>query len=272
VLAPGAHDAVSARMLAEAGFAAGFISGAGVSATVLGAPDLGYVGLSEMTEQIRRLADAASVPFIADGDGGYGGPLQVARTVRSYERSGAAAITLEDQRLPKRCGHLEGKELIPVAEMVAKIRAAVDARGEMLVIGRSDALSIEGFDATRDRVVAYAAAGADLVFVEGDLSAEQLVALHRATGRKLVVNRSEASNGAVAPVLDTDALIAAGVGLVIYPVSGLLAASQAVRSTYEAIASTSTPDASILLPWPALGDVLDLPDLMRADESYAITA
>jgi 2-methylisocitrate lyase-like PEP mutase family enzyme/2-polyprenyl-6-methoxyphenol hydroxylase-like FAD-dependent oxidoreductase len=271
VLAPGAHDAVSARMLAEAGFTAGFISGAGVSATDLGAPDLGYVGQREMTEQIWRLTGAASIPFIADGDGGYGGPLQVARTVRTYERAGAAAITLEDQRLPKRCGHLEGKELIPAADMVAKIRAAVDARGEMLVIGRTDALALEGFEAALARAVAYAAAGADLVYVEGDLSAEQLTALHRATGRKLVVNRSEASATA-SPRLDGPALIAAGVGLVIYPVSGLLAASQAVRSTYAAIASTSAADASILLPWPALGEVLDLPGLLLADESYAITA
>jgi 2-methylisocitrate lyase-like PEP mutase family enzyme len=259
-------------LLAEAGFAAGFISGAGVSATVLGAPDLGYVGLREMTEQIWRLADATSVPFIVDGDGGYGGPLQVARTVRSYERAGAAAITLEDQRLPKRGGQLDGKELIPVDEMVAKITAAVDARGEMLVIARSDALSVEGFEATRDRAVAYARAGADLVFVEGDLGVEQLTALHRATGRKLVVNRSEASSSSGSVALDRAALISAGVGVVMYPVSGLLAASQAVRSTYAAIASTSTPDPGLLLSWPEFGDLLDLPGLLRADESYAITA
>ena len=272
VLAPGAHDAVSARMLVEAGFGAGFISGAGVAATVLGAPDLGYVGQQEMTEQIWRLAGAAPIPFIADGDGGYGGPLQVARTVRTYERAGAAAITLEDQTLPKRCGHLDGKELISTADMAAKIRAAVDARGELLVIARTDALSVEGFDAARDRAVAYARAGADLIFVEGDLDAAQLTALHRATGTKLVVNRSEASAAPATPALSEAALVAAGVGVVIYPVSGLLAASQAVRSTYRAIADTSEPDAGLLLPWPALGEVLDLPQLIRADESYAITA
>jgi 2-methylisocitrate lyase-like PEP mutase family enzyme/2-polyprenyl-6-methoxyphenol hydroxylase-like FAD-dependent oxidoreductase len=272
VLAPGAHDAISARMLSEAGFTVGFISGAGVAATALGTPDLGYVGQQEMTEQIWRLAGASSVPFIADGDGGYGGPLQVARTVSTYERAGAAAITLEDQRLPKRCGHLAGKEILPTADMVAKIRAAVEARGEMLVIGRTDALALEGFDATLARAVAYAAAGADLIYVEGELSASQLTTLHRATGRKLVLNRSEASTAPASALLDETALIAAGVGVVIYPVSGLLAASQAVRSTYEAIAKTSIPDASILLPWPELGEVLDLPGLMRADESYAITA
>jgi 2-methylisocitrate lyase-like PEP mutase family enzyme len=272
VLAPGAHDAISARMLSESGFTAGFISGAGVAATALGTPDLGYVGMQEMTEQIWRLAGTSTIPFIADGDGGYGGPLQVARTVRTYERAGAAAITLEDQRLPKRCGHLAGKEIIPCEEMTAKIRAAVEARGEMLIVGRSDAFAIEGFDATLQRAVAYAAAGADLIYVEGELSTAQLVALHRATGRKLVVNRSEASTAPASVPLDEAAMVAAGVGLVIYPVAGLLAASQAVRSTYDAIARTSAPDASILLPWPALGEVLDLPGLMRADESYAITA
>jgi 2-methylisocitrate lyase-like PEP mutase family enzyme/2-polyprenyl-6-methoxyphenol hydroxylase-like FAD-dependent oxidoreductase len=271
VIAPGAHDSVAARLLVEAGLTAGFISGAGVSATDLGVPDLGYVGQREMAEQIWRITGSAAVPFIADGDGGYGGPLQVARTVRSYERAGAAAITLEDQRLPKRMGQLGGKELISIADMTAKLRAAVDARGEMLVIARTDALGLEGFDAARERAIAYAQAGADLMYVEGVLDADQLIELHRATGLRLVVNRSEAAP-ATTPAHDMRALVSAGVGLVLYPVSGLLAAAQAVQSTYESIARTNASDPSLLLSWPAFTDALDLPALTRDDESYVITA
>lgn len=264
---PGVHDAVSARLAEAAGFRAVFLSGAGVSASVLGVPDLGYVGLAEMVDQIARVTAATAVPLVADADGGYGGPLQVARTVAAYERAGAAAVQLEDQQLPKRCGHMAGKQLLTPAEMKAKVHAALDARGAALVIARTDAFSVEGFDAALERVCTYAEAGADMVFVEGLADdADLLSRVHRATGRPLVVNRSEAA-GDPSPPMSRQVLASAGVRIVLHPVAGLLAAAAATRSVYAAIAATGAAG----LPgstWTELTDLLGLPHHLERDESF----
>ncbi|GLY29647.1 FAD-dependent oxidoreductase [Kineosporia sp. NBRC 101731] len=257
VIAPGCHDAISARLLEQAGFRAGYLSGAASSATVLGAPDLGFVGLAEMTEQIRRTADNG-FPLIADGDGGYGGPLQVARTVRAYERAGAAAIQLEDQEHPKRTAGQAGVRLVPVEDMVAKVRAAVDAREQMLVIARTDALRAQGQDAALERAQAYAEAGADLLMVENLTDPKLLTHLNRGTGKRLVLNLSEAHGQIMAP--DLALLGDCGVALIIYPVSGLLAASGAMRDIYAAIAAGQIPAGSgPAVTWNDLTDLLDLP-------------
>ncbi|MGY1841313.1 MULTISPECIES: FAD-dependent monooxygenase [unclassified Modestobacter] len=257
VAAPGTHDAVSARALEACGFQVGYVSGAGVSATVLGAPDHGFVGRAEMVEQIRRLVAATDVPLVADGDGGHGDAAQVAETVRAFERAGAGAIQLEDQTLPKREGHEPGKRVIPRQAMVAKIRAAVDARVEMLVIARTDALQPEGFESALDRVAAYAAAGADLVFVEGDLDLDQLHRVHRATGKRLVISRSEAATGpGRTDGTSLQELQEHGVTLVLHPVSGLLAATRAVRETYTAIAASGGADPSLHQTWGELTELL----------------
>ncbi|TXK12464.1 NAD(P)-binding protein [Microbacterium hatanonis] len=271
VVAPGAHDALSARMLGEAGFAAGFISGAGVSATVLGEADLGHVGRLDMVEQISRLTDSCTTAFIADGDGGFGGPLQVSRTVRAYESAGAAAITLEDQREPKGGSAGGTREVIPLDEMSAKIRAAVDARCDLLIIARSDALGAENFAGVLRRAEAYAAAGADLLFVEGRLDAQQLQTLHRRTGLKLVVNLTQ-SEGEELRSMDLEELRRAGVGIILHPVAALLAAARAARSTYRAIAETQLPDPQLLLTWRELTDLVGLPLSVEAGRRYAVTA
>jgi 2-methylisocitrate lyase-like PEP mutase family enzyme/2-polyprenyl-6-methoxyphenol hydroxylase-like FAD-dependent oxidoreductase len=254
--APGAYDAVSARALTDCGFRVGYVSGAGVSATVLGAPDHGYVGREDMVDQIHRLVAATEVPLVVDGDGGYGDAAQVAGTVRAYERAGAAAIQLEDQMLPKREGHEPGKRLIAREAMVQKVRSAVEARIEMLVIARTDALQVEGFDAALERVVAYARAGADLVFVEGDLSPAQLERVHRATGRRLVVSRSEAAPAPTGRAASLEEMRSHGVALVIYPVAGLLAATRAVRDTYADIAASGSADPSLHDTWGELTGLL----------------
>lgn len=254
---PGAHDAVAATALAAHGFRAGFLSGAGVSATVLGAPDQGYVGRAEMVEQISRLTSATEVPIIADADGGYGDAAQVARTTRDYERAGAAAIQLEDQQLPKLGGHGGSIRLLDRQEMVAKVRSAVEARAEMLVIARTDALRGEGFEAALERAQLYAEAGADLVFIEGDLEPEQVERAHRVTGCRLVVSRSEAggkSDGAPGATLEE--LRAWGVALVLYPVAGLLAATRAMRETYAEIAASGNADPELHETWRELGQML----------------
>jgi 2-methylisocitrate lyase-like PEP mutase family enzyme/2-polyprenyl-6-methoxyphenol hydroxylase-like FAD-dependent oxidoreductase len=255
LVAPGAYDALSARALDESGFRVGYVSGAALSATVLGAPDHGYVGREDMVDQVRRLTAATDVPLVVDADGGYGDTAQVARTVVAFERAGAAAIQLEDQLLPKRDGHAAGKQLVGVEEMAAKVRAAVAARAEMLVIARTDALLPEGWDAALTRARAYAEAGADLVFVEGLADPVRLLDLARATGRPLVVNRSQAAP-AVGDELTLDELHACGVALVLHPVAGLLAATRAVRETYAALADSGTPDPSLRGVWPALTDLL----------------
>ncbi|CAM3224612.1 FAD-dependent monooxygenase [Nocardioides dubius] len=231
VTAAGAYDGVSAALVERSGFEAVYVAGSAVSAAVLGQPDLGYLGLAEMAEQVRRVTATTSLPAIVDGDTGYGGVLQVGEAVRRFEQAGAAAVQFEDQVLPKRCGHLAGKELVDTAEMVAKIKTAIAERSSLLVIARTDALSVDGFDAVLERARAYAAAGADLIFAEGVTSLERLTALRSVVGGvPLAVNLSEAGDPSDLPPIELAR--EAGVGLLFHPVSALLAAAEAVQGMY----------------------------------------
>jgi len=180
VTAPGAFDGLSVRLAAQAGFEAVYMTGFGVAGSLLGKPDIGLVSASEMMERVCVLAEAASPALlIADGDNGHGGVLNVAELVRSYEASGAAAIQIEDQVIPKRCGHMDGKELVPVAEAAAKIRAACAARRSphFQIIARTDARAVEGFEAALVRARAYRKAGADIIFVEAPRGIDELRAI-----------------------------------------------------------------------------------------------
>lgn len=241
VTAAGAYDGISAALVERSGFKAAYVSGSAVSAAALGQPDLGYIGLAEMAEQVRRIASVTDLPLVVDGDTGYGGVLQAGEAVRRLERAGAAAIQFEDQLAPKRCGHLAGKALVEPDEMVAKIKIAVAERSSILVIARTDALGVDGFDAVLERAAAYAAAGADLIFAEGVTSREQLTALRDAVGqgaarRPLMVNLSEAGDHSDLPTLPI--ACEAGVGLLIQPVSAVLAAAQAIAGVYERLRAT----------------------------------
>ena len=164
IMAPGAPDPFYARLIAHKGFPAVYMTGAGATAVRLGMPDIGLLTLTEMVDNAARIVDASGLPVIADCDNGYGGPLNVRRAIQSYERAGVAAIHMEDQIIPKRCGHFSGKQLIPAAEMVAKIKAAVDAKNDpdFVVIARTDAIAVEGFDAAMERAAMYEEAGADM--------------------------------------------------------------------------------------------------------------
>src|SRR5438128_6463432 len=176
VVIPGAYDGVSAKLVERAGFPAVYMTGYGTSASRLGLPDMGFAGLTDMVDHARNLAAAVSIPLIADADTGYGNALTVRRTVSMYEAAGVAALHLEDQVAPKRCGHLTGQQVVPLAEFEGKIRAAVEARTDpdFLIIARTDAISAAGFDEALRRGAAAARAGADLLFIEAPRTEEQI--------------------------------------------------------------------------------------------------
>lgn len=224
---PGCWDGLSALLIERAGFPAAFVTGGGIAMGRFGRPDMGLVTASEVAETIAVIHDRVAIPLIADGDTGFGNALTLARTVRSFERAGASAIQIEDQVFPKRCGHMAGKTVVPLAEAVGRIRAAVDSRDAMLVIARTDALAIEGLDAALDRADAYVEAGADLLFVEGPRDMAELEAVAtRFTGRiPLVHNLVE---GGVTPTTDGKLLEQIGFRVALHPLllmHGLVAAA-----------------------------------------------
>jgi 2-methylisocitrate lyase-like PEP mutase family enzyme len=246
LIAPGAYDALTARIAAQAGAEAVYMTGFGIAGSLLGVPDIGIASATEMIERVRALsAAAAPVPLIADGDNGHGGTANVERLVRAYELAGAACIQLEDQVLPKRCGHMEGKEVVTLAEGVAKIRAAAHTREsvDFQIIARTDARSVLGLDEALRRADAYLAASADLLFVEAPQSEGELRAIaERFKGAMLVANMVEDGK---TPLLSAADLGAMGYRLVLYPISALLAAARAAQRVYGAIVAQGKPDATI---------------------------
>ena len=205
LVCPGAANALAARVVEDTGFDAVYVTGAGIANTWLGAPDLGLVTLTEVAAHVAAIRDAVALPLLVDADTGFGNPLGVQRTVRVLERAGADAVQIEDQVSPKRCGHFGGKVVVPTAEMVAKVHAAVDARTDpdLLVIARTDARAVEGLDAAVERAAAYAEAGADVVFVEAPESRGELLALPgRLPGVPQVVNLVEGGRTPALPIAE----------------------------------------------------------------------
>ena len=239
VMAPGVVDAMYARLVAEAGFPAMYMTGAGTSATRLGYPDVGLLTLQEMADNATRIADASDVPLIADADNGFGGPLNVRRTVQLYERGGVAALHLEDQVLPKRCGHLAGKQVIPALDMVAKIKAAVDARidSDFTIIARTDVLALEGRNAALDRGEMYREAGADVIFIESPGPEDLPHIAPRFPGIPLLYNMATSGK---TPFLTRSEIEALGFKVIIYPNWLLLSACEAARQTLEVLRKEET--------------------------------
>jgi 2-methylisocitrate lyase-like PEP mutase family enzyme len=223
VLVPGVANALAARIVEDVGFEAVYLSGAGLTNTFLGLPDLGFIGLPELVQHTAAIRDAVQLPIIVDADTGFGNALNVRHTVRSLERAGASAIQLEDQVSPKRCGHFEGKSVIAASEMVQKIRAAVDARHDanLLIIARTDARATLGFDAAMERAQAYAGAGADILFVEAPESWEELEAVPRRSPAPQVINMVV---GGKTPILNLSELKEARFAIVLYANVALQAA------------------------------------------------
>ncbi|PWW45835.1 isocitrate lyase/PEP mutase family protein [Melaminivora alkalimesophila] len=233
VLVPGAFNALSARVVADMGFEAIYVTGAGVTNMWLGLPDQGFMGLADIADHTARIRDAVELPLIVDADTGFGNALNTYHAVRTLERAGADCIQLEDQVSPKRCGHFSGKDVVEASEMVGKIRAACDARrdGDLLIMARTDAAAIHGFDAAVERAQAYAEAGADVLFVEAVTSASEVRALPQRLATPQLMNMVI---GGKTPIVGADELGALGYGFVLYAnaaLQGALAGMQKVLAT-----------------------------------------
>ncbi|KAA2213018.1 isocitrate lyase/PEP mutase family protein [Teichococcus oryzae] len=275
VVAPGIYDALTASLAAGAGFEAAYVSGAAVAYTRLGRPDIGLVSMTEMSETVALIRDRVGLPLIVDADNGHGNALNTQRTVRLFERAGASALQLEDQTLPKRCGHLQGKSLIPAAEMAGKVRAAVDARAsdETLIIARTDAIAVEGLQAALDRAALYAEAGADVLFVEAPRDQEQMAAIVRQLGglRPLLANMVE---GGDTPLASAGALGEKGFRLVIFPGGIVRAVARTAQDYYASLArhGSNAPFAERMFDFNGLNRVIGTPEMLELGRGYDATS
>ncbi len=273
IMAPGAYDCLTAKLIETAGFPAVYMTGAGTSVARLGYPDLALATMTEMRDNAAAIAAIVDIPVIADADTGYGGILNIRRTIRQYERSGVAALHLEDQESPKRCGHLNDKRVIPLTDMLPKIRAAVDARtdDDFTIIVRTDALAVTGWDDAIRRCQEYINAGADALFVEALRTPDEVARAARELDIPLLYNYVETGKS---PLLSAQELERLGFKIVIFPASALLTATQAVRQTLAALKQQGTT-AHLLENMTSLQDCFEavgLSDMLAADARYASPA
>ncbi len=269
LVAPGAYDALTARLLEQAGFEAVYRGGYAASAAAFALPDLGITTLTDMVDHARRMTSAITVPVIADADTGYGEVPQVIRTVQELERAGVAAIQLEDQVFPKRCGHMEGKKVIPADEMVVKLRAALDARRdpETVIIARSDATAVTGLDDAIARSRMYADAGADVIFIDAPTSEDDLKAIAAGgINAVLMVNVSEYGK---TPDLGAQRFEELGFGLVIYPSSTLFAAAQSTKELAAQLMADGSTVASVgrMMPFGEINGILGKDEWDSAEDT-----
>ncbi len=275
VVAPGVYDAFTALLAARAGFTALYVSGAAISYTRLGRPDIGLVGMSEVADTLALIRDRVDARLVVDADTGYGNALNVGRTVRRFERSGADAVQLEDQDFPKRCGHLDGKALVPAAEMCGKIRAAVDARHsrETLIIGHTDAVAVEGFERAIERAVLYREAGADMLFVEAPRTRDDLARMAATLGAPvpLMANMVE---GGKTPSLSAAELEAIGFALVIFPGGIVRALGRLGADYYASLAAhgSTAPFRSRMLDFDGLNELVGTPEMVALGKCYETAA
>ena len=272
VIAPGVFDMVSLRLADTFGFDALYMTGFGTVASHLGLPDAGLATYSDMVGRVSAMAGMARTPLIADGDTGYGGLLNVRHTVRGYEAAGAAAIQLEDQEFPKKCGHTPGRRVIPMEDMVRKIRVAVEARRspDFLIIARTDARTTLGLDEALRRAEAYAKAGADILFVESPETEEEMRTIGRQLDRPLLANMVE---GGRTPVLSREELESIGYKIAIFPVTALLAAVQSMQAVYEGFRSQGSSVATgvPLMPFADLTRLMGFEDVWAFEKRHVET-
>ena len=267
---PGCHDALSAKLVAAAGYKVGFMSGFAVSAARLGLPDTGLISFSEMVDSLRNCCAAASpMPLIGDGDTGYGNAINVARTVVEYARAGAACVMIEDQVSPKKCGHTRGKQVVSRAEARMKIRAAVDARTDVdiLVMARTDARAVHGFDEALARCKDFQAEGADIIFLEAPQSEDEMRRFCSAMSRPCMANMVPVGN---TPVLPPQRLHEMGYKLAVYPVMLLSSAIVAMQATLTALRPESNVPQPAAVSFSELQAVVGFPDYWRSETKYQI--
>ncbi|MEM1298453.1 MAG: isocitrate lyase/PEP mutase family protein [Pseudomonadota bacterium] len=269
LVAPGVYDALTVLLAAQAGAEAAYLSGASIAYTRFGRPDIGLVGMSEVAEVIAAIRDRVDLPLIVDADTGYGNALNVQRTVRTFERMGATGIQLEDQSLPKRCGHLAGKTLVPTDEMVGKIKAALDARTEALIVARTDAIAVEGIDAALDRAEAYLDAGAEVLFVEAPQDDTQIAAIMEQLGGRipLLANMVE---GGKTPLRSAEELQALGYSLVIFPGGAVRAMAAQGQRYYSNLVSTGSNAglANQMFDFGGLNEVIGTSEMLDLGKTY----
>lgn len=266
VVAPGVYDCISARIVERAGFPAAFISGAAVTASILGYPDVGLQTMPEILNQARNIARSVEIPVIADVDTGYGNALNVMRTVREFEAAGVAGIFIEDQTFPKRCGHFEGKQVIPAEEMVVKIRAACEARRDkdFVIIARTDARALYGLDHAIERGIMYAEAGADVIFIEALLSVEEMAKVARSIPKPVQANLNE---GSKTPMVPVQKLHEMGFKLITY--SGLLQRA-AIRSMMNALEVLKRAGTTESLYPDQICDLVERSELLDLEAFYQL--
>ncbi len=266
---PGAHDVLCARIIAKSGFKALTMGGFSVSAALLGQPDVSLLTLTEMADCYRRVADAVELPLFVDGDTGFGGVLNVRRTVREMEKAGVAGMFIEDQVFPKRCGHMAGKEVIAPQEMVAKVKAAVDTRvdPDFIIMARTDALAVNGLEDAVERGNLYRRAGADLIFVEAPTSVEQMKAITSGVDAPTLANNIE---GGLSPLLSAAELQEIGYSAVVYPVAATFAMARSILDLMGEIKTTGTSRGFLdrMLDFGQFTRLVGLEDLRRIERRY----
>jgi 2-methylisocitrate lyase-like PEP mutase family enzyme len=268
---PGCADALTARLAVAAGFEAVYATGAGIANTLLGMPDVGLTTMTELVDQVARIAEAVDVPIVADIDTGFGNAINARRAMIEFERAGVAAIQIEDQVFPKRCGHFDGKEIVPLPEMLAKLRAMLDARRDpaLVVIARTDALAVDGLDAAVDRGRAFADAGADVVFIEAPTRLEDLRALPGRVPVPLVANMVE---GGKTPLLGAAELGAMGYRIVLFANTALRVGARAARDALVELRATgdSRPLQDRMLSWEDRQALVGLPEIEALEARYRV--
>ncbi len=273
LVAPGAHDVLTARIIEQTGFDAVYMTGYGTSASVLGRPDVGLLTMTEMVERARNIANIVDVPLIADADTGYGNVVNVMRTVQEYEKAGVACIQLEDQVTPKKCGHMLGREVITAEEMVKKIEAAVDARTnpDMMIMARTDARTNYGFEEAIRRCKLYKEAGADIIFFESPETVEEMAKLNEELGDTLTLaNMLEKGR---TPLLSVNELEELGYNLVIFCVSSVYVTAKAVKDLMEYLKKNGTTKDLIkdkMIPFEQFNSLIGLNEIREIEEKYKI--
>ena len=269
VVAPGIFDLISARMADSLGFEALYMTGYGVAASLLGMPDAGYATYSDMVGQVAVIAERTSTPLIADADTGFGGALNVAQAVRGYERAGAAAIQIEDQEFPKKCGHTLGRKVVPLEDMATKIRVAADTRddADFLIVARTDARTTHGIDEALRRGEAFAEAGADVLFIESPESEEEMARIGRSFDAPLLANMVPDGR---TPMLSKARLEEVGYKIAIYPSAGFVAAARALHDSYAHLRDTgSTIDTPVAFyPFAEMNTLMGFEAVWAFDEKY----